>query len=257
MNRREQVLNLKSVADITALINSLDQKDRDLSFLAFKCFLLDKDVFFDPYSFAEDYYLVDENDCYNLLADLMSDQNPFSLNFHYYKLEDDSKPSAVYEFGLCSLIKSYHLVMTYTQAYNLKIEDVRTLPRKVNYRFSLSVLEALFFLSLLNNDYRKGTVMLSFHGEYLLFSFHPQALKTYSLLDLAQNPYNTLLSRLLKKIKLLNEEDFLYIIEHLQADQVTLDMQDERLLLKLHFDPLVCAYLKAHPEAKDRVLIEE
>lgn len=108
----------------------------DLTFAKLKQYLVSKGIHFNDSTFYKNFGLVTDEGKFNLLADILADNNMNSIKVAVFKGKDKSRFVKRNEYGYTCLIESIEKVLNYCDALNETFIDVSVRPRREYRLFS-------------------------------------------------------------------------------------------------------------------------
>ena len=157
MNEDEIERRFRETIKIERLpINEIVSTSKDLTFEIFKVKLLSKGVHINEKRFLDIYRLLAPNGKYNLLADLVSDENGVSLAVCTFKGNNKENYDKRNEYGGRSILESYKDVINYCESLNDTYIDVSSRPRKEKRMFVNAAFEEAWINACVHNRWDTG-----------------------------------------------------------------------------------------------------
>ena len=125
----------------------------ELSFTILQIVLSQKRYHVDILSLEENYHLRNSNGEYNLLAELLSDNNNTNLLFVRFRGTTKAAISQKNNYGGTSIIASYFQIRSRLVAENICTIDTTVRPRRETYLFDINAVTDAFINALLQNDW--------------------------------------------------------------------------------------------------------
>ena len=146
------------------MIASLPQKSivdkpslrTDLTFLLLKTYLTEKSVHVDDESLKRNFNLITADRKYNMLAELLADNNLYSIKVAVFKGKDKSVFLKRNEYGNTCLIHALKQVISYCDALNGTYVDVSVRPRREKRMFSQEAFEEAWINACVHNKWIDG-----------------------------------------------------------------------------------------------------
>ena len=150
----EEEIERRFIASLTykrTLLSEIPVNRTDLKFETLRDKLRSNDVHFNDDTFLNNFNLVINGGGYNLLADLLSDENRISIAVCVFKGKDKTEYLMRNEYGNKSLIQSYKDAINYCEAINPTYIDVSTRPRKEKRMFDNKAFEEAWINACVHN----------------------------------------------------------------------------------------------------------
>lgn len=136
----------KSIKDIPVLRN-------DYTFLKLKQYLIEKGIHINEETFYSNFKLKTEDGRFNLLADILADENMNSIKVAVFKGTDKSEFIKRNEYGYNCLIDSLEKVINYCDALNETFIDLSVRPRKEQRLFSSEAFKEAWINACVHNKW--------------------------------------------------------------------------------------------------------
>lgn len=126
---RQRSIPEKAIKDIPVLRD-------DLTFAKLKQYLINKGIHINEETLYKNFGLVTADGKFNLLAEILADENMNSIKVAVFKGKDKSEFVKRNEYGYTCLIESLEKVINYCDALNETFIDVSVRPRREQRLFS-------------------------------------------------------------------------------------------------------------------------
>lgn len=138
------------------LMSEIPVVRNDLTFNFLKNMLISRGNHIKEDTFLRNYNLVLADGRFNLLADILSDENIHPLAVCIFKGKDKIDYDKRNEYGNTSLIRGYQMVIDYCEALNATYMDVRSRPRKEKNMFINKAFEEAWINACVHNRWDTG-----------------------------------------------------------------------------------------------------
>ncbi len=136
----------KAIKDIPVL-------REDLTFAKLKQYLISKGIHVSENTFYKNFSLVTADEKFNILADILADENMNSIKVSVFKGKDKSEFIKRNEYGYTCLIESLEKVINYCDALNETFIDVSVRPRKEQRLFSGEAFKEAWINACVHNKW--------------------------------------------------------------------------------------------------------
>ena len=136
----------KAIKDIPVLRD-------DLTFAKLKQYLISKGIHINETTFYKNFGLVTADGKFNLLAEILADENMNSIKVAVFKGKDKSKFVKRNEYGYTCLIESLEKVINYCDALNETLIDVSVRPRREQRLFSSEAFKEAWINACVHNKW--------------------------------------------------------------------------------------------------------
>ncbi len=136
----------KTIKDIPVLRN-------DYTFLKLKQYLIEKGIHINEETFYSNFKLKTEDGRFNLLADILADENMNSIKVAVFKGNDKSEFIKRNEYGYTCLIDSLEKVINYCDALNETFIDLSVRPRKEQRLLSSEAFKEAWINACVHNKW--------------------------------------------------------------------------------------------------------
>ena len=179
-----------------------------LSFHSLKQYYLDKGYRLNDSSFETNLYLVTSDGRYNLMGELLSDNNRYSLIFVKFNGKNKAAISQRTDFGKRSLLFAYEQLMNRISSENICVSDTSVRPRKDTYLYDFDSVNEAIINAIVHNDWTISEPQVSFYSDRMEIISHgglPNNLTKEEFFRGISRPRN------LKLMKIFSDLD---IVEH-------------------------------------------
>lgn len=179
----------------------LKRKSRqaEVSFRELKIYYAEKGYHLDERSFESNLNLKNDKGEYNLLAELLSDQNGIPFIFVKFNGVDKAAISERNDYGYGCLITTYEKIKTRLKAENICISDTTVRPRKDTYLFDYDCVNEAVLNALVHNDWTITEPQISMFSDRLEILSHgglPHGMTEKQFFDGISKPRNATLMRI-------------------------------------------------------------
>ena len=171
----------------------------DLSFKELKIYYSEKGYHLDDNNFEANLNLRNQNGKYNLLAELLADQNNIPLIFVKFKGSDKAAISERNDYGYRCILTSYERIKNRLQAENICISDTTVRPRIDTYLFDYDSVNEAILNALVHNDWTITEPQISMFDDRLEILSHgglPNGMTKKQFFDGISKPRNATLMRI-------------------------------------------------------------
>ena len=179
-----------------------------LSFRSLKQYYVDKGYRLNEDSFETNLYLVTSDGRYNLMGELLSDNNRYSLIFVKFNGKNKAAISQRTDFGKRSLVFAYEQLMNRISSENICVSDTSVRPRKDTYLYDFDSVNEAVINAIVHNDWTISEPQISFYSDRMEIISHgglPNNLTKEEFFRGISRPRN------LKLMKIFSDLD---IVEH-------------------------------------------
>ena len=128
----------------------------DLTFTKFKTYLAARNIHFNESKFEENFNLMTPDGKYNLIADLLADENMDSIKVAIFKGNDKSEYLKRNEYGFTCLLYAMDQVSEYCLALNETYVDTSTIVRKEKKMFDEDAFREAWINAVVHNKWVDG-----------------------------------------------------------------------------------------------------
>jgi len=129
---------------------------KDYTFVKFKNYLSSKGIHYNENNFLDNFNLTTSDGRYNLLADLLADNNMTSIKVAVFKGQDKSEFLKRNEYGNTCLLYSLQQVLDYCEALNDTYVDLSVSPRKEKHMFNFEAFKEAWINACVHNKWTEG-----------------------------------------------------------------------------------------------------
>lgn len=129
---------------------------KDYSFIKFKNYLSSNGINYNESNFIDNFNLTTEKGKFNLLAELLSDENTTSIKVAVFKGKDKSKFIKRNEYGYTCILYSLQQVLDYCKALNDTYVDLSISPRREVYMFNFEAVKEAWINACVHNKWVDG-----------------------------------------------------------------------------------------------------
>lgn len=150
----EEEIDRRFIASLNykrTLLSEISVNRNDLKFDTLRDKLRSNGIHINEDTFLSNFNLVTNEGKYNLLADLLSDDNRVSIAVCVFKGKDKTEYLMRNEYGNKSLIQAYKDAMNYCEAINPTYVDVNTRPRREKRMFDNKAFEEAWINACVHN----------------------------------------------------------------------------------------------------------
>lgn len=130
----------------------------DLTFAKLKQYLISKGIHITERNFYKNFGLVTPDGKFNILADILADENMNSIKVAVFKGKDKSVFLKRNEYGYTCLIESLEKVLNYCDALNETFIDLSVRPRKEHRLFSSEAFKEAWINACVHNKWSEESV---------------------------------------------------------------------------------------------------
>ena len=150
----EQEIDRRFIASLNykrIFLSEIPINKSNLKFDTLRDKLRSNDIHINDDNFLSNFNLVTNDGRYNLLADLLSDENRISIAVCVFKGKDKTEYLMHNEYGNKSIIQAYKDAMNYCEAINPTYVDVNTRPRREKRMFDNKAFEEAWINACVHN----------------------------------------------------------------------------------------------------------
>ncbi|HNZ41182.1 MAG TPA: putative DNA binding domain-containing protein, partial [Clostridia bacterium] len=138
-----------------------------LSFRSLKQYYLDKGYRLNEDNFETNLYLIAPSGKYNIMGELLSDNNRYSLIYVKFRGLDKASISQRTDYGQRSLIFAYEQLMNRIASENICTTDTTIRPRKDTYLYEYDCVKEAVINAIVHNDWLISEPQVSFYTDRL------------------------------------------------------------------------------------------
>jgi len=139
----------------------------ELSFSSLKQYYLDKGYRLNEDNFETNLYLIAPSGKYNIMGELLSDNNRYSLIYVKFRGLDKASISQRTDYGQRSLIFAYEQLMNRIASENICTTDTTIRPRKDTYLYEYDCVKEAVINAIVHNDWLISEPQVSFYTDRL------------------------------------------------------------------------------------------
>lgn len=182
---------------------------KDCTFFKFKSYLLSNNIRYKEENFLENFNLITSDGKYNILADLLSDDNMTSIKIAVFKGNDKSKFIKRNEYGNTCLIYAIKQVLNYCEALNDTYVDLSVSPRQEKKMFNFEAVKEAWINACVHNRWVDGTPPAIYwyedRIEIMSYGGIPRGLTKEQFLSGKTKPVNKELMDILLRCKIVDQ----------------------------------------------------
>lgn len=221
----------------------------DLSFRELKIYYSEKGYRLDDKSFEVNFNLRNEEGNYNLLAELLSDQN--NIPFIFVKFQGNTKASLSErnDYGYGCILTTYEKIKHRLHAENICISDTTVRPRKDRYLFDFDAVNEAVLNAIVHNDWTITEPQISMFSNRLEILSHgglPSGMTQEQFFDGISKPRNTTLMRIFLNMRLTDHtgHGIPTIVERYGKE--VFEIESNYIRCTIPFEPLVIHQIKPY-----------
>lgn len=174
-------------------------KYANISFRTFKVYYAEKGYRLNDSSVETNFNLRNEKGDYNLLAELLSDQNNIPLIFVKFKGKNKAAISERSDYGHGCILSGYEKLKNRLIAENVCISDTSVRPRKDTFLYDFDCVDEVLINAIVHNDWTISEPLVSFFEDRLEIFSHgglPAGLSREQFFEGVSKPRNATLMRI-------------------------------------------------------------
>ena len=174
-------------------------RQAEVSFRELKIYYAEKGYHLDEKSFEANLNLRNDKGEYNLLAELLSDQNGVPFIFVKFNGLDKAAISERNDYGYGCLLTTYEKIKTRLKAENICVSDTTVRPRKDTYLFDYDCVNEAVLNALVHNDWTITEPQISMFSDRLEILSHgglPHGMTEKQFYEGISKPRNATLMRI-------------------------------------------------------------
>ena len=211
-----------------------------LSFHSLKQFYLDKGYKLNDDTFETNLYLIAPSGKYNIMGELLSDNNRYSMIFVKFNGTGKASISQRTDYGQRSLLFAYEQLMNRISSENICLSDTTVRPRIDTYLYDYDCVNEAVINAIVHNDWTITEPQVSFYSDRMEILSHgglPHGLTKEEFYRGISKPRN------LKLMKIFSDLD---IVEHTGHGIPTIiekygrdvfDITDNYIMITIPFEP--------------------
>ena len=210
-----------------------------LSFKELKIYYSEKGYHLDDQSFETNLNLKNEHGEYNLLAELLSDNNNIPFIFVKFKGTNKASISQRSDYGYSCLLTTYDKIKNRLQAENVSISDTTVRPRKDIFLFNYDCVNEAVLNALVHNDWTITEPQISMFEDRIEILSHgglPSGMTKKQFFDGISKPRNTTLMRIFLNMGLTEHTGHgIPTIVNTYGEEA-FEIEDNYIRCTIHFD---------------------
>ena len=210
-----------------------------LSFKELKIYYSEKGYHLDDQSFEANLNLKNEHGEYNLLAELLSDNNNIPFIFVKFKGTNKASISQRSDYGYGCLLTTYDKIKNRLQAENVSISDTTVRPRKDIFLFNYDCVNEAVLNALVHNDWTITEPQISMFEDRIEILSHgglPNGMTKKQFFDGISKPRNTTLMRIFLNMGLTEHTGHgIPTIVNTYGEEA-FEIEDNYIRCTIHFD---------------------
>ena len=178
----------------------------DLSFRELKIYYAEKGFHLEDMSFESNLHLKTEKGSYNLLAELLSDNNDIPFNFVKFHGPDKAAISERNNYGYGCILTTYEKIRNRLQAENICTSDTTVRPRIDRYLFDYDCVNEAVLNAIVHNDWTVTEPQISMFSNRMEILSHgglPGGMTKEAFYEGISRPRNTTLMRIFMNMGLV------------------------------------------------------
>ena len=210
-----------------------------LSFKELKIYYSEKGYHLDDQSFETNLNLKNEHGEYNLLAELLSDNNNIPFIFVKFKGTNKASISQRSDYGYSCLLTTYDKIKNRLQAENVSISDTTVRPRRDIFLFDYDCVNEAVLNALVHNDWTITEPQISMFEDRIEILSHgglPSGMTKKQFFDGISKPRNTTLMRIFLNMGLTEHTGHgIPTIVNTYGEEA-FEIEDNYIRCTIHFD---------------------
>ena len=210
-----------------------------LSFKELKIYYSEKGYHLDDQSFEANLNLKNEHGEYNLLAELLSDNNNIPFIFVKFKGTNKASISQRSDYGYGCLLTTYDKIKNRLQAENVSISDTTVRPRKDIFLFNYDCVNEAVLNALVHNDWTITEPQISMFEDRIEILSHgglPSGMTKKQFFAGISKPRNTTLMRIFLNMGLTEHTGHgIPTIVNTYGEEA-FEIEDNYIRCTIHFD---------------------
>ena len=210
-----------------------------LSFLTLKNFYLESGYKLNEETFETNLKLVNSNGQYNVMAELLSDNNRFSLIFVKFSGFNKASISQRSDYGNMSILFGYKQLMNRIQSENICKTDTSVRPRIDTYLFDYDCVNEAIVNALVHNDWSITEPQVSFYKDRIEILSHgglPYGLTKEQFYKGFSKPRNLQLMKIFSQLDIVDHTGHGVPIIVNKYGEGAFDINDNYILVTIPFD---------------------
>ena len=154
------------------LIIKKESNKTNLTFQILKICLSEKGYHIENNVFEENFSLLNKENRYNIMAELLSDKNERSIVFVKFRGKSKADVSEVIDYGKTSIIRQYYNILNRIKVENICISNTKERPRVDEYLFDFDAVEEAIINAVIHNDWSVGEPQISLFSDRMEILSH-------------------------------------------------------------------------------------
>ena len=222
---------------------------RELSFLTLKNYYSNMGYSLNENSFETNLKLINDKGQYNVMAELLSDNNRFSFIFVKFKGLNKASLSQRSDYGNKSILFAYDQMINRIKAENICFSDTSVRPRIDKYLYDIDSVDEAVVNALAHNDWSIAEPQISFYSDRLEILSHgglPRNLTREEFFRGITKPRNAALMKIFSDLDIVDHtgHGVPIIVEHYGRE--AFDIQDTYILITIPFNQEVLAKIQTN-----------
>ena len=235
-----------------------------LSFLTLKNYYLEQGYKLNEDTFESNLKLINSNGKYNIMAELLSDNNRYSLIFVKFDGQNKASISHRTDYGNKSILFAYTQLMNRIQAENICKSDTSQRPRKDTYLYDYDCVNEAIVNALVHNDWSITEPQISFYSDRIEILSHgglPYGLTKEQFYKGFSKPRNAQLMKIFNQLDIVDHtgHGIPIIVDKYGKD--SFEISDNYIMVTIPFDKEVMATINVGVNVGvndvEKVILEE
>lgn len=231
------------------ILSSSTSSRQDLTFNVLRPLYVEKGFILHDETFAKNLGLLTDEGKYNVMAELLSDQNRFSFIFVKFAGEDKSAISQRSDYGRKSILFGYEQMMNRISAENICLSDTTVRPRVDTYCYDYDSVNEAVVNAIVHNDWSISEPQVSFFSNRIEILSHGGLPYNLSLEDFfagVSRPRNEKLMRIFSDLDIVDHTGHGIPIIVKRYGKNAFEITDSHIIVTIPFDEKVAVSLNAH-----------
>ena len=215
-----------------------------LSFLTLKNFYLEQGYKLNEETFESNLKLINNSGQYNIMAELLSDNNRFSLIFVKFDGLNKASISHRSDYGNRSLLFAYKQLMNRVQSENICKSDTTVRPRIDTFLFDYNCVHEAIVNAIVHNDWSITEPQISFYSDRIEILSHgglPFGLTEDEFYQGYSKPRNTQLMKIFSQLDIVDHTGHGIPIIVNKYGKEAFKIADHYIMVTIPFDKEVLA----------------
>ena len=215
-----------------------------LSFLTLKNYYLEQGYKLNDDTFESNLKLINSNGKYNIMAELLSDNNRYSLIFVKFDGVNKANISHRTDYGNKSILFAYTQLMNRIQAENICKSDTSVRPRKDTYLYDYDCVNEAIVNALVHNDWSITEPQISFYNNRIEILSHgglPFGLSKEQFYKGFSKPRNVQLMKIFNQLDIVDHTGHGIPIIVEKYGKEAFEINDNYIMVTIPFDEDVMA----------------